>query len=119
MVTDKGVIVPCRKCHMKVAVTELRADRGGSGWICYNCYQKQHNILEEAEKPRVPVTRKEIADPDFINHSYWCSACGHKFRSNMKFDANRLCPNCGESGYIEKEKSSKRILKESDLTWVE
>ena len=105
---------------MKVAVAELRADRGGSGYVCFNCYQKQHNIQQKIqEETRIPVTRKEIQDPDFINHSYFCNGCGHRFRSNMKFDESKMCPNCGEKGYIQKEKTAQRLLKESDLKWVE
>ena len=104
---------------MKVPVSELRADRGGIGYVCFNCYQKQHNVMEKIEQERQPVTRKERIDPDFISNSYWCNSCGHRFKSNIKFDENKMCPNCGEKGYIQKEKTATRMLKESDITWEE
>lgn len=104
---------------MKVPVAELRADKIGDGYVCFNCHKKQNNIIQQAVKQREPVTRKEMEDPDFITNSYWCNACGHRFRSNIKFDENKMCPNCGDKGYIQKEKTANRILRESNTRWEE
>lgn len=115
--------VTCPKCSASTHVKDLRADKTGRGWLCINCYNRQHNksTLRDEPLPKLRATtqikenRPLTNATELINReirkiaSYKCAACSYKFET-AQTALNKQCPYCGRYGNIEKVKSAEEIL---------
>ena len=115
--------VTCQKCSASTHVKDLRADKSGRGWLCINCYNRQHNKVSLRDEPLpkiktiTPIKEERVVtnDPNLLSReikkigSYKCTACGYKFETSQGA-LNKQCPYCSRYGNIEKVKTAEEIL---------
>lgn len=81
-------LITCKRCRSGVPVSELRSNNNASGWICLECYNKEHGFV-------IPESHsKPAASRSSAPAKYKCGSCGYEFTATFK---HKLCPNCGEA----------------------
>ncbi|MEK6953077.1 MAG: hypothetical protein AABX29_08750 [Nanoarchaeota archaeon] len=120
--------VTCILCNKSVSIDNIRADKSAKGWICPNCYEKQHykkplkSIVKDFRK--VGIEYKEILNPQNKVESkiitrreekekYRCALC--KFVSKQS-SSTALCPNCGKTDILVRIQSTEELLKELEIS---
>lgn len=100
-------LLTCKSCKNKVPLSDLKADKSGSGWVCMACYKHQHpEIYKEVRKEQ---PRKELqTTPHLVK--YYCSECGYKFKKEPPFKGK--CPYC-DLYSIKEEKDADSLLRDS------
>ncbi|MBI2499582.1 hypothetical protein HYV88_05050 [Candidatus Woesearchaeota archaeon] len=120
--------VTCVLCNKSVSIDNMRADKSAKGWICPNCYEKQHykkplksitkdfrnvgmeykTILDQQNmvKPKINIKQEK-------KEKYRCALC--KFVSKQT-SAAALCPNCGKSDILVRIQNTEELLKELEIS---
>ncbi len=119
MLSHDDVQIPCMNCSKKVPMGDLRAHTSGKGWICIQCYNRQHGrpeIIEELQKPQrtfgktySSAVEKREETRSGVSLRYKCLRCKYEFLN--KFLPQR-CPYCAQAGSIEKVPSAHEIIVE-------
>ncbi len=118
--------ITCPKCSTSTQIKDLRADKTGRGWVCINCYNRQHSkntkdeplpkprsfFFKASEKPKEPTENLINREIKKIT-SYKCTGCNYKFETAQKA-LDKQCPYCGRYGCIEKIKTAAEILQAVD-----
>ena len=97
----------CKSCQKKVQVSDIRADKSGSGWVCVNCYKTQHPKIYGV------LNKKEISKalPQKIQRAkYYCGDCGYKFTKEINYKGR--CPYCNKLT-VKLERDAESLIKES------
>ena len=108
----------CKTCGNRVSMSDLKADKSGSGWICLGCYKNQHPNIYKPEK--ISKIRTVPLLPKLQKVKYHCAECGYKFykeistadlvkSQNQKYSGK--CPYCNLYS-VKLEKDAETILKE-------
>ena len=113
--------IGCQDCKREVPFKDLRANKTGKGWICLECYAKQHHkktpetsMSERLERLKDPPLKPKIADaPPKGKMQLKCFSCAYKFEAPVGA-MSKMCPFCGKKETLERVKSAHEILDESD-----
>ena len=102
----------CKSCNNRVPISDLKADKSGSGWICLGCYKGQHPQVYKLQKPS--KLKPEPIQPKLQKIKYYCTDCGYKFYKDLVKDQKSIgkCPYCNLYT-VRKEKDADTILQET------
>jgi DNA-directed RNA polymerase subunit RPC12/RpoP len=98
----------CISCKNSVALSDLKADKSGSGWVCLDCYKHQHPEVYKPENVEAVKETKLDEPPKFVK--FYCSECGYKFKKEPDFHGK--CPYCNLYS-IKEEKDADTLLRDS------
>ena len=111
----KNDLISCKSCKKQVSVSQLKADKTGRGFVCLDCYNKQHSKVEKPSKVEEMyegIETREIKRPNYTKRGYRCYACNYKFES-FSFKEGKMCPYCGRSNTVVKVIPTSQIIKEA------
>ena len=88
----------CSQCKAKVSVRSVKANKTGTDWICMDCYNKEHKLKAEPQKP---AWIKEEPKEDKKERKYYCTKCTYAFTKTGLFYGK--CPYCGRENTVKME----------------
>ncbi|MAG45827.1 MAG: hypothetical protein CMH63_03595 [Nanoarchaeota archaeon] len=100
----------CKSCKNPVALSDLKADKSGSGWVCMDCYKHQHPEVYKLEGAETPKEKTRIEELPVKLTKYHCSECGYKFKKEPNYKDK--CPYCNLYS-VKEEKDANTLLKDS------
>ncbi len=82
MVMDETI--KCKTCGNRVSIADLKADKSGSGWICFSCYKNQHpNIYKPEKVSKIKTVPMQPMQLKLQRIKFHCGECGYKFYKEM------------------------------------
>ena len=103
----------CKSCNNRVSISDLKADKSGSGWVCLDCYKSQHPEIYKPQKP-LKLKPEQPIQQRLQKVKYYCTECGYKFYKEIIKDKKYTgkCPYCSTYS-VRQEKDADTILREA------
>ena len=98
----------CKSCQKRVPLSDIRADKSGSGWVCISCYQHQHPEIYKPSSPIKPSLKPLPPKP--LKMKYYCSECGYKFTREANYKGK--CPYCNLYS-VKEERDAESLIRDS------
>ena len=103
----------CSACHRRVAVSDMKYSRDGSGLICDQCSMKQGSGVKLKIKSSTFTKSVDFVAKKKI--TYICTSCNYKYDRVAGFRGPRICPNCSKRQVIyDLPKDANELMKELD-----
>lgn|SRR3989344_5476150 len=112
------ILVPCKSCKTKVAVSDLRKNKDGL-YVCTTCFSHgylgntniQDLLPERLKKQDVKKEVKQVYHEERI--PYYCSNCKFSFTRPLG-SINKGCPYCNKEHTVQRRESAQDLIKNVD-----
>ena len=105
----EDVLINCKSCKNQVAMADLKADKSGSGWICFKCYKHQHpEVYKEGTEETKSPELKQPSPPE-TKVKYQCTECSYKLTKEPGYRGK--CPYCNTYS-IKQEKDADSFIRD-------
>ena len=110
----------CAKCKKITSLSDIRAAKNATDWICVDCYQSEHTKRTPPPRPSWMPRQEESLQETQIQKrtqaehkqkkTFKCTRCSYSF---LVGDSPPLkCPYCGREGTLTQDITSSSILRE-------